>query len=210
MNRRKKFVIAVLLTATLLLSSCIDRLYGFDTDVPTGVPLTPEMIDSIIDAATVEQEEKYPVETDANGALIVYWLPDGSVWHASPNCSSVQRSDPEKVGRGSVLDAISDGKDRPCKICAKDIEYDLVTENTDTKEETDADITDPTESKTSKYPKHYSEDGRLLVYWTKNGSVWHESISCPSLANTEKDSLISGSEDDAVTAGKERACKKCS
>lgn len=211
MNRRNKLiVISALLTVAILLASCIDRLYGFDTEIPTGVLLTPEMIESIIDAATVEQEEKYPFETDVNGDLIVYWLSGGSVWHASINCSSVERSDPEKVGRGSVTDAISEGKDRPCKICAKNVEYELIPENPVTKAQPDTDITDLPESTTSKYPKHYTEDGRLLVYWIKSSSVWHESVSCPSLANTEKDSLICGSEEDAVTAGKERPCKKCS
>ena len=56
----------------------------------------------------------------------------------------------------------------------------------------------------------YSQDGKLLVYWTKSGSVWHESASCSSLANTPIENLVCGSEDEALSAGKERACKKCS
>ena len=45
------------------------------------------------------------------------------------------------------------------------------------------------------------------VYWVKNGEVWHISINCPSLARSKN--ILSGSLDDAMAAGKERACKRC-
>lgn len=202
-KKLKIILCAILLLTVMLLSSCIDRLYGFDTDYPTGELLTPEMIDSIIDAATVEEVEKYPTETDPNGELIVYWLPGGSVWHASANCPSVSNAD--NVSCGSITNAISQGKKRPCKICAEDVEYTEVTEDI-TQE-----IEDQTENISSeKYPKDYMEDGTLLVYWTKSGTVWHESLSCPSLANTVKNNIFYGTSEDAIVAGKERACKKCS
>ena len=57
MNTIKRILAAFLLTAVMLLSSCIDRLYGFDTELPTGEVLTPDMIESIIDAATVVEPE---------------------------------------------------------------------------------------------------------------------------------------------------------
>ena len=204
MVKKVKIILcAILLLTVMLLSSCIDRLYGFDTDYPTGELLTPEMIDSIIDAVTVEEVEKYSTETDANGDLIVYWLSGGSVWHASVNCSSVSNAD--NFSCGSIANAISQGKKRPCKICAEDVEYTEATEFV-TQE-----IEDQTENISSeKYPKDYLEDGTLLVYWTKSGSVWHESLSCPSLANSVKDNIFCGSSDEAIAAGKERACKKCS
>lgn len=208
MNRIGKFiVITVVLAVALSLLSCIDRLYGFDTDLPTGELLTPEMIESIIDAATVEVSEKYPIETSENGEIIIYWLPGGSVWHVSKNCSSVAKADPENVRSGSVANAITEGKDRPCKICAGEIEYDISYTDIGAQNTNEPESVAVT---TSGYHKVYSEDGRLLVYWTKNGSVWHESVECPSLANSDKSSLASGSEDAAVEAGKERVCKKCS
>lgn len=197
------FCLLIILRA-LFFSSCIDRLYGFETDYSTGVLLTPEMIDSIIDAATVEKIEKYSVETAENGELIVYWLSGGSVWHASKACSSV--ADGNNVKHGFVSDAIAEGKDRPCKICTKNLDY--VQPNEEISSETEEDLTSVEE--TLKYPKDYSEDGTLLVYWTKSGSVWHESSSCSSLSKTAKDNLVCGSTDDAISAGKERACKKCS
>ncbi len=208
MQKRIRFVILLaVLSALLLQSSCIDRLYGFETDYSTGVPLTPEMIDSIIDAATVIQPEKYPTETDTEGNLIVYWLPGGSVWHASKACSSVERSD--SAQSGSIANAASEGKNRPCQICSGDIDYAVESEVTTCQSEF-ADNISSAEAETHKYPKEYSEDGKLLVYWTNSGAVWHESSSCSSLANTPKEKLVCGSEDDAISAGKERACKKCS
>ena len=208
MQKRIRFVILLTVLSTMLLqSSCIDRLYGYETDYSTGVPLTPEMIDSIIDAATIVQPEKYPTETNSNGDLIVYWLPGGSVWHASSACSSVERSD--NAHSGSIANAVSEGKERPCQTCSGDIDYVVEFEVTISQSEFPEDISS-SEVETHKYPKEYSEDGKLLVYWTKSGSVWHESSSCSSLANTPIENLVCGSEDEALSAGKERACKKCS
>ena len=208
MNTIKRILAAFLLTAVMLLSACIDRLYGFDTELPTGEVLTPEMIESIIDAATVVEPEKYPTETDESGSLIVYWLPGGSVWHASKDCSSVAKSDPAKVVGGSIADAISEGKDRACQKCSKDIEYDVPTLDIDT--QVDIHTTD-----IPSFDGVVSSDTAMngesaTVYWTEGGSVWHLSDSCSSLSKTDPADIVSGSEEEAIAAGKERACKKCS
>ena len=109
MGKTTRFIfITVCLLAIVILSSCVDRLYGFDTDYSTGVLLTPEMIESIINADTVAEIDKYPSETDANGELLVYWLPNGSVWHASAKCSTVERAN--SVESGYISDAIAKGK----------------------------------------------------------------------------------------------------
>lgn len=210
MIKRTRIVLFVtVLLIALQLSSCIDRLYGFETDYSTGVPLTPEMIESIIDAATQTEAEKFPVETDENGSLVVYWLPGGSVWHASINCPSIEKASAENIENGLISDAVADGKDRHCKVCSTEIQYSVESDHAQITNESPEDITE-SEEETLKYPKDYSDDGALIVYWTKSGTVWHESASCSSLANTLKDNLICGSENDAISAGKERACKKCS
>ena len=140
-----------------------------------------------------------------NGELIVYWLPNGSVWHASANCSSVERA--TAVESGYISDAMSKGKDRSCKLCSADIDYVIATGNSEST--MNIEPTEP-EQETDKYSKEYAEDGSLIVFWTNSGSVWHQSSHCSSLANTAKENLICGSEDQAVAAGKERVCKKCS
>lgn len=208
MNNIKRILAAFLLTAVMLLSACIDRLYGFDTELPTGEVLTPEMIESIIDAATVVEPEKYPTETDESGSLIVYWLPGGSVWHASKDCSSVAKSDPAKVVSGSIADAISEGKDRACQKCSKDIEYDVPTLDIDT--QVDIHTTDIPSSDGVVSSDTAMNGESVTVYWTEGGSVWHLSDSCSSLSKTDPADIVSGSEDEAIAAGKERACKKCS
>lgn len=204
-----KRVLAVFtLASVLFFSSCIDRLYGFDTEMPTGEVLTPEMIDSIIDAATVAEVEKYPIETDEAGSLVVYWLPGGSVWHASKSCSSVAKSDPAKVISGSIANAISEGKDRACQKCSKDIEYDIPSLEIDTQSDINTTNVPSTDGVLTSDEMTNAES--MLVYWTKSGSVWHLSTSCSSLAKTDPAGLLSGTEDDAIAAGKERVCKKCS
>lgn len=45
------------------------------------------------------------------------------------------------------------------------------------------------------------------VYWTNSGSVWHVSRGCSALKNSTD--IISGTQSDAVAAGKSRVCKKC-
>ncbi len=51
-------------------------------------------------------------------------------------------------------------------------------------------------------------DDSDVVYWTEGGTVWHTKRECPSLSRSKK--IISGTVDEAISADKERACKKCS
>lgn len=48
------------------------------------------------------------------------------------------------------------------------------------------------------------EDG--IVCWTKNGKVWHSSRDCRYIINSE---VESGAVEDAIEAGKDRACSSC-
>lgn len=50
-------------------------------------------------------------------------------------------------------------------------------------------------------------DAEGTVYWVKNGKVWHTSKNCSSLSRSKD--IISGTTDQALNNGKERACKKC-
>ncbi len=50
-----------------------------------------------------------------------------------------------------------------------------------------------------------SEKGE--VYWTEGGEVWHLTENCSSLSRSKN--ILSGSVDDAIGAGKERACMRC-
>ncbi len=49
-----------------------------------------------------------------------------------------------------------------------------------------------------------SEDA---VFWTVSGSVWHVTAECSALAKSK--SVLSGTEAQAIQAGKTRVCKRC-
>lgn len=48
----------------------------------------------------------------------------------------------------------------------------------------------------------------VTVYYTESGSVWHITSDCSALKNSED--IICATREQAETAGKDRACKKCS
>lgn len=204
-NNAKACICAVLaFVIALSLFGCVERFVGEDTDYSTGDILTPEMIESIFEEISVPVTEKYPSETCEDGSIILYWLENGTVWHVSLNCASITKSNPGNLHSGDISEAMSAGKERGCKICSASIEID-----TPQYTETEAAIS-TTDIVQEKYPKDYSADGRLIVYWVKNGTVWHVSSKCSSLSKTSASDILSGSEDEALTQGKERACKICS
>ena len=45
------------------------------------------------------------------------------------------------------------------------------------------------------------------VFWTVSGSVWHVTAECSALAKSK--SVLSGTEAQAIQAGKTRVCKRC-
>lgn len=56
-----------------------------------------------------DPEPSEPVED------VVYWTPGGSVYHSTKECPALSRS--RDIRSGSVADAQSAGKSRPCKDC---------------------------------------------------------------------------------------------
>ncbi len=155
-------------------------------------------------AATETTEiNKYSTEYDQFGNLIVYWLKGGSVWHESKQCSVVAKADESNLICGNIADALSAGKKRSCKICSSG--------NVETTADSQLPETDIiTDTVADKYPKSYDKNGQLIVYWLKNGTVWHESCECSAVKKSSPESLNIGSAQDAVSAGMLRACKICS
>ena len=60
--------------------------------------------------AAEEAESHQQSQADIGG--IVYWTPNGEVYHSTPNCPSLSRS--KTIYNGSVAES---GKSRPCKNC---------------------------------------------------------------------------------------------
>lgn len=204
-------LLSLLLTGFLLFTvGCSGGLPGISTEPDSLKVLTPEDIESIFAEVSYEEEVKYPVETDENGKELVLWLDGGTVWHVSSACSTIKKADPSKVKTGSVQDAIGAGKKRQCKICGGDSETATDSQFQD-ESESAAELTDLTDvAETEKYAKEYSPDGKLIVFWLESGKVWHESRYCISLARSDQSKILRGSQEDALSAGKERVCKNCS
>ncbi len=47
----------------------------------------------------------------------------------------------------------------------------------------------------------------VTVYYTESGSVWHTSVDCSALKRSQN--VMVGTQEQAESEGKERACKKC-
>ena len=56
--------------------------------------------------------------TEVQASSLVYWTENGAVWHLSRDCSSLSKTDPDKILSGDTDDAVGAGKERVCKICS--------------------------------------------------------------------------------------------
>ena len=121
----KAIIMAVILSAVV---SCQPQ-----QKPSAGIPVTPEMLESVSQslaqsASATESTEEDDVnvtvewideslETE-HGSLtdVVYWTESGSVYHVTDQCSSLKHS--EKILHGSVEEALTAKKERPCKTCS--------------------------------------------------------------------------------------------
>ncbi len=193
-------IIAFIILIALTLSGCVEFFTG-DSSEETLKLLTPEDIESIFASITVDVTDKYVAETDAQGNDIVYWLKGGSVWHASKLCGSIENADEDSVIRGTIQEAISCGKKRSCKICSDGAEApDALTGVADTSSSELHQSVDETK---------IAVDQSTLVFWLKNGTVWHLDYNCRSLTGAERDAIHTGTIGNAYADGKKRGCKNC-
>lgn len=86
--------------------------------VTVDYTFTETTVSIITDAESDVVTEKYPIEYGEDGNQIVFWLESSKIWHLSRHCSSLSRTDPDKLISGSVADAIKAGKERVCKNCS--------------------------------------------------------------------------------------------
>lgn len=59
-----------------------------------------------------EEEAKAAASQEQNTSTTVYWVPNGEVYHSTPDCSTLKRS--KNIYSGTVSES---GKSRPCKVC---------------------------------------------------------------------------------------------
>ncbi len=63
------------------------------------------------------------------------------------------------------------------------------------------------ETTAEKYPAVTDAEGRQIFFWTPSGTVFHRSESCPRLSSSAQ--VVSGTQDEALEAGKTRGCSVC-
>lgn len=69
--------------------------------------------DSNVGALTANTSSGEEPDTNNEGeGVIVYWVPNGKVYHSTPNCSTLKRS--SNIISGSISQS---GKGRGCKVC---------------------------------------------------------------------------------------------
>ena len=93
------------------------KICGANVEYPEFTESTT-YADSELETSPVTETDKYHKEYNEDGSIRVFWLDSGKVWHESRYCSSLARSDPDKIIHGSVDDAVSAGKERVCKNCS--------------------------------------------------------------------------------------------
>lgn len=165
------------------------------------------VVDDPSDAKAFDDTEEIKITVEINTP--VYWLNSGTVWHLDRSCRSLSGYETKAVNIGTISEAYAKGKKRGCKNCASEVEYDisiLYTDIPETTESPDIEITEAPE----KHIKEYTEDGKLIVFWLEGSKIWHESRQCSSLARSDPAKIRNGCVDEALAAGKERACKNCS
>lgn len=96
---------------------------------------------------------------------------------------------------------------------SRELATDVTAKAPSTKESTSEDTTDqvPMQNENTTVSEIYETTIPAepeIVYWTANSSVWHIRRDCSSLSRSTD--IKEGSVDDAIKAGLERVCKRCS
>ncbi len=130
---KKLCIVLLLLFAVGWLASCDGKAEDLG-----GVPVTPEMLESVSRSLAEKQEtdpnterisdaqtkkDLDPDDACASTAStetvlpeIVYWTESGTVYHLSKTCGTLRRS--ASILQGSVEEALEAKKERACKTCS--------------------------------------------------------------------------------------------
>lgn len=96
--------------------------YYFDSPKPSASPLpSGEASDSPAPASSLTEQSASPspeVPENADPNQVVYFTPNGKVYHFRKDCSALSRS--KEILESTVEDAYLEGKEKPCKQCSPD------------------------------------------------------------------------------------------
>lgn len=181
MKRVLRFTVVILLF-TILLCACSSRsgVYG-------GEPLDEEKLSEIKSSIFTEKEsdrinestfaEKDEINTEKEI--------DDDIETTAANL--------DEDASANATEALTEEESEETKV------------DTDASDETESEKA--TESKSATEHESATESSEIgIVYWTKNGTVWHTVKECGHIKNSE---AISGTVDEAKEAGKTRLCSSC-
>lgn len=125
MQPRSCFLICCMVCLLVLALAACNTHGLLSDDFNAGDTVTPEELLDIsreIFTETSEpmietQPESEEPETLSEDAT-VYWLKNGSVYHANKDCHHIARSSAENIQEGTVQKALDEGKERLCSSCA--------------------------------------------------------------------------------------------
>lgn len=181
MKRILKFTVVMLLF-TMVLCACSSRsgVYG-------GEPLDDEKLSEIKSSIFTEKESDRITESAVTEK-------------DETETERVIDEDSETTAEGSNED---EGVDITEALTEKESEEEQ--SETDASDETEGEKA--TESKPATEHESATESSEIgIVYWTKNGTVWHTRKECGHIKNSE---VISGTVSEAEEAGKTRLCSSC-
>ena len=182
MKRILRFTVVMLLF-TILLCACSNRsgVYG-------GEPLDEEKLSEIKSSIFTEKESDRINE---------------STVAEKDEIKTEKEIDDDIETTAANLD--EDASANATEALTTEEESEETTVDTDAFDETEGEKA--TESKSVTEHESATESSEIgIVYWTKNGTVWHNRKECGHIKNSE---AISGTVDEAKEAGKTRLCSSC-
>ena len=164
-----------------------------------------------------------------------YWTPNGKTWHTDRECHYIKNS--KDVICGTEEKAKDEGKTGLCSSCAKNEEasteapeiienpYYWTPNGTTWHADRDCYHIKDSENVITGTMERAIEEGKThgcssctgggdetekedtLCYWVSGSSIWHTYRDCHHLENSTR--ISSGTEDEAIAAGKSHLCSAC-
>lgn len=181
--KRRTLALFAIIFCILFASSCSD-LEGFSAgDQLSGNSLELFIQDLFNEENNSAEKEPSSEELEPEEAECYFVSGSGEVYHTRADCNYLKNS--KNVISGTLADASAAGKTRLCSACSK--------ASGEKEEGNDPALDEQTLKRT--------------CYFVSGGSVWHYDENCSALSKSKE--VICGIVEDAIAAGKTRACSKC-
>ena len=173
-----------------------------------GVPVTPEMLESVSYSLAVEASSVEPAQTQVTTAIsISETTSKTNAPHTTAETTSKINSTTETISTTIAPTTVQENT----TISEVISETSVVSLTEQTEPETTAEQSNTTSKTVEITEPSVSEDPAEavyeVVYWTEGGSVYHITDQCSTLRRSK--TILSGTVEEALNAKKERPCKTC-